>query len=615
MRKILATVLLACCMGSAAVAQTNVVELIADAVTGVVQARTPTLTFTNGVDMTGTLSVNGTNVNSLFNPVIGGYVASVNGQTGNVVAVTNVTAGANITVGITNGNVTVSSASGGSGLTTVSTNLIYVDASTGSDSTGTRGNAALPFLTPNAALAAVLTTNDLVYVRAGRYALTNSLNVGSGVTRQFYFEPGAVVTTTNLATYNIFNFPAGTGNLRVYGSGSFDTRGSSSRVVGDTAGTSTLVFEFDSALSGTRTFGMAGAADVLIRGRFAASTNEGLASLVGSVIDLRSSIKGMVDIDTMGFANVSPVNGLISVGFSQKGIIRVREMLSAGPLVTVTGNNVDTLIEFDSAVGGTRTNHQTTALFNANVSSVPTINQRLVIRGKTVLNSNAVNVADLRPWSQGEAHILDVDYIDHRRASPVFAAYPEFGAANGVKTNWVVLKSRVIQSAGGLLSGGTEGNMGEVWCEFGRAEVAGSFATVYSDSTSPGFGQRYIFVNSTLVQHSTNTSTGFVTGYTTGLVAADYVARQLLELRNSRVILTGTNLPFRFEGAAGSATNRCKVSLIGSTIITSNTVASGSSATHSNTVYSVGSASTTDFGLGVVTNGALIIAPWLNQLR
>ena len=106
---------------------------------------------------------------------------------------------------------------------------IYVDAATGTDTrTGlSKYDQFKPYATLSAA-AAASATGDLIYVRAGTYAINSQINLNDK--GHLYFEPGATVNITNNVTGFSFNqatnnFPAAN-SIRIQGSADFVLTGS-----------------------------------------------------------------------------------------------------------------------------------------------------------------------------------------------------------------------------------------------------------------------------------------------------------------------------------------------------------------------------------------------------
>jgi hypothetical protein len=106
---------------------------------------------------------------------------------------------------------------------------IYVDAATGTDTrTGlSKYDQFKPYATLSAA-AAASATGDLIYVRAGTYAINSQINLNDK--GHLYFEPGATVNITNNVT--AFSFNQATNNsptansIRIQGSADFVLTGS-----------------------------------------------------------------------------------------------------------------------------------------------------------------------------------------------------------------------------------------------------------------------------------------------------------------------------------------------------------------------------------------------------
>jgi hypothetical protein len=106
---------------------------------------------------------------------------------------------------------------------------IYVDAATGTDTrTGlSKYDQFKPYATLSAAETASV-TGDLVYVRAGTYAINSQINLNDE--GHLYFEPGTTVTIANSVTAFSFNqttssFPAAN-SIRIQGSADFVLSGS-----------------------------------------------------------------------------------------------------------------------------------------------------------------------------------------------------------------------------------------------------------------------------------------------------------------------------------------------------------------------------------------------------
>lgn len=128
--------------------------------------------------------------------------------------------GAGVTVSDT-GTVTQVSIPGGGGSGTITySNVVFVDAVNGNDSTGLENRFDRPFLTIPAAIAAAnnapsSTSRNLIYIRKGTY---NNSTTGSILLRthtDLYFEPGTVTFNTT------FTDNGGTINCNIYGKAYF----------------------------------------------------------------------------------------------------------------------------------------------------------------------------------------------------------------------------------------------------------------------------------------------------------------------------------------------------------------------------------------------------------
>ena len=127
-------------------------------------------------------------------------------------------------------NVKIEQLGGGGGGGDIITNkTIYVDPSVGTDTRTSlsRYNMSKPFTTISGA-AAASATGDLIYVRAGTYAINSQINLNNE--GSLYFEPGATVNITNNVTGFSFNqatnaFPTGN-SIRIQGHADFVLTGS-----------------------------------------------------------------------------------------------------------------------------------------------------------------------------------------------------------------------------------------------------------------------------------------------------------------------------------------------------------------------------------------------------
>jgi hypothetical protein len=106
---------------------------------------------------------------------------------------------------------------------------IYVDSSVGTDTRTSLSqyDMSKPFTTISGA-AAASATGDLIYVRAGTYAINSQINLNNE--GSLYFEPGATVNITNNVTGFSFNqatnaFPTGN-SIRIQGHADFVLTGS-----------------------------------------------------------------------------------------------------------------------------------------------------------------------------------------------------------------------------------------------------------------------------------------------------------------------------------------------------------------------------------------------------
>jgi hypothetical protein len=118
---------------------------------------------------------------------------------------------------------------GGGGGDIITNKTIYVDESVGTDTRTSlsRYNMSKPFTTISGA-AAASATGDLIYVRAGTYAIDSQINLNNE--GSLYFEPGATVNITNNVTGFSFNqatndFPAAN-SIRIQGHADFVLTGS-----------------------------------------------------------------------------------------------------------------------------------------------------------------------------------------------------------------------------------------------------------------------------------------------------------------------------------------------------------------------------------------------------
>jgi hypothetical protein len=127
-------------------------------------------------------------------------------------------------------NVKIEQLGGGGGGGDIITNkTIYVDPSVGTDTRTSlsRYNMSKPFTTISGA-AAASATGDLIYVRAGTYAINSQINLNNE--GSLYFEPGATVNITNNVTGFSFNqatniFPVAN-SIRIQGHADFVLTGS-----------------------------------------------------------------------------------------------------------------------------------------------------------------------------------------------------------------------------------------------------------------------------------------------------------------------------------------------------------------------------------------------------
>jgi hypothetical protein len=106
---------------------------------------------------------------------------------------------------------------------------LYVDPSVGTDTRTSlsRYDMSKPFTTISGA-AAASATGDLIYVRAGTYAINSQINLNNE--GSLYFEPGATVNITNNVTGFSFNQPTNNfptaNSIRIQGSADFVLTGS-----------------------------------------------------------------------------------------------------------------------------------------------------------------------------------------------------------------------------------------------------------------------------------------------------------------------------------------------------------------------------------------------------
>jgi hypothetical protein len=118
---------------------------------------------------------------------------------------------------------------GGGGGDIITSKTLYVDSSVGTDTRTSlsRYNMSKPFTTISGA-AAASATGDLIYVRAGTYAINSQINLNNE--GSLYFEPGATVNITNNVTGFSFNqatnaFPTAN-SIRIQGHADFVLTGS-----------------------------------------------------------------------------------------------------------------------------------------------------------------------------------------------------------------------------------------------------------------------------------------------------------------------------------------------------------------------------------------------------
>ena len=159
------------------------------------------------------------------NPITLGDDSQVNWNAGGVVAMT--------------GNQTISGVKNFTSLPTVNSTgvlislltakTIYVDSSVGTDTRGSfnRYDMSKPFTTISGAAAASV-TGDLIYVRAGTYAINSQINLNDE--GSLYFEPGATVSVATGVTAFSFNqttnnFPTAN-SIRIQGHADFVLSGS-----------------------------------------------------------------------------------------------------------------------------------------------------------------------------------------------------------------------------------------------------------------------------------------------------------------------------------------------------------------------------------------------------
>jgi|688.fasta_scaffold133010_1 hypothetical protein len=118
---------------------------------------------------------------------------------------------------------------GGGGGDIITSKTLYVDSSVGTDTRTSLSqyDMSKPFTTISGA-AAASATGDLIYVRAGTYAINSQIDLNNE--GSLYFEPGATVNITNNVTGFSFNqatnnFPAAN-SIRIQGSADFVLTGS-----------------------------------------------------------------------------------------------------------------------------------------------------------------------------------------------------------------------------------------------------------------------------------------------------------------------------------------------------------------------------------------------------
>lgn len=230
----------------------------------------PVVSFT-GVFKDGTLSGNGTFGTPLSAnyqaPAVDGTTVTGDGTGGNPLVApfqSPAVDGVTITGDGTPGNPLVAASSGG---TVNYSNVLFVDAINGNDATGAINDFTKPFLQMTGSLYFLLltltpTANNrvLVYVRRGSY-FGGNINLFNYV--DYYFEPGAVLTSFTLADY-------GTSvECKIFGKGLFNglNFAGSQELLRITGASSKVIFEFDEINIEGAAFGIFGGSSVSISGR------------------------------------------------------------------------------------------------------------------------------------------------------------------------------------------------------------------------------------------------------------------------------------------------------------------------------------------------------------
>ena len=160
---------------------------------------------------------------------------------------------------------------------------IYVDAGAGTDTrSGLSAYSYTPFATISAAVAASV-AGDLIYVRAGSYSISTSINLNTK--GHLYFEPGTTVTIATGIT--AFTYSQNSASLYICGYADFVTTGSAAILnqSGGNASTS-LSFECSSitSASGTGTLFSVAAGEFTLDTKLIRATSATVFSVTGAGI-------------------------------------------------------------------------------------------------------------------------------------------------------------------------------------------------------------------------------------------------------------------------------------------------------------------------------------------
>lgn len=509
----------------------------------------------------------------------------------------------------------------------LTTNVFYVDADRGNDSTAVRGRYDLPWRTVEAAgHTANGNTRNIVWVRPGVYTLTNSAFPSSTTAPPaFHLEPGVLIQLTSSAAWAGFPAQAGTttktvitgnGVLSDYGRTNASARILSIAGAGVDVTCDAMFLAGHSSINNSITYGPS-----IIRCRqFFSSNNSGDVNVI--LVNLSSTVTSDIDIisDTIGTHLGWSSGGVIwsdtprvswfSAGSGYQGRARWRTRFIN------TGYGIGSLSDgghfhADIAYIGGHSNFSGSAL--SSIIGIPGGAFNYVGWTFGSYYQRYGGVGDFRPYVNNQMIHFKADNFVSFSSNGLFTVFLEH-SGNGTytgATNAVLVEADnfLATAAPHVFSAASEFATSTLYTRFTR----GLFPRVFlrrAEDASP-FNIRVTVLDSDLVQSSwTNGEAVFrldlaSSSYSNTNGPAGYWRNNQLELVNSRVRSFGTNSHI----TCLSSNNN--VILRNSFLLGTNPVSMSTGGFESNNVFSYGGwlQGTTQAGWNV--NGVLNIEPTL----